>query len=123
MCILFSLEMVQRLRLGGRLDGVVATDQEVRRLAKGLAPARQIQVRLVTTALAAVCILGGCGGVSGVDIQSKFLHLLDGETACDREAKFQAFRELFRLLDAVRRHAYHVDAGGVESIYALVYFG
>lgn len=124
LCAFFLfLEMVQRLGLCGRLDGVVATDQEVRWLAEGFAPAWQIQVRLVATALVAVCILGGGGGVSGVDIKSKFLHLLNRETAGHREAKFQPFRELFRLFNTVRRHANHIDAGGVESIYTLVYFG
>ena len=108
--------------MGGRLDRVVTSNQEVGGLAERLAPARQVQIRLIAAALVAVRILGGGGGVSGVDIESNFLHLFDGETARDGESELKAFRELFRFRDAVCGHAYHIDAGGVEGVHALVYF-
>jgi len=114
--------MIESFRLGGRLDGVITANQEVRRFAEGLAPVRQVQIRLIPTALVAVGILWRGGGVSGVNIQSNLLHLFDGETAGDRESKFEPFRKLFRFRDAVGRHTYYVDAGSVEGVHALVYF-
>ena len=114
--------MIECLRLGGRLDRVVTSNQEVGGLAEWLAPARQVQIRLIATALVAVRILGRGGGVSGVDIESNFLHLFDGETARDGESELESFRELFRFSNAVCGYAYYVDASGVESVHALVYF-